>query len=192
MSKTQEMANMGRWHRLPVALVVLGTMLCAPLAAWAQNTIQSITSTQQAGTEVIRVELSEALSAVPAGFSVQAPPRVAIDLPGVNNGLGRNTVEINQGNLRSVSVAQAGERTRLVLNLKQAANFKAQLQGKALLVILEQTGAAIAAAAPPAHLQARRYDGMAHEIFNEPDRARVLADLTDWLARLPTAARSPA
>lgn len=49
-----------------------------------------------------------------------------------------------------------------------------------------------AAAAPPAQVQARRYDAMAHEIFNEPDRARVLADLTDWLARLPPSARSPA
>lgn len=52
--------------------------------------------------------------------------------------------------------------------------------------------ARFAAAAPPAWVQARRYDGMAHELFNEPDRARVLADLSDWLARLPPAARSPA
>jgi len=42
--------------------------------------------------------------------------------------------------------------------------------------------AAFAAAAPAAWLQARRYDGMAHEIFNEPGRAQVLADLTGWLA----------
>jgi type IV pilus assembly protein PilQ len=138
-----------KWRTLPAALVVLGTTLCAPLAAWAQNAIQSITSSQQAGTEVVRIELSEALPAVPTGFSIQAPPRVAIDLPGVGNALGRNSVEINQGNLRSVSVAQAGERTRLVLNLKQAANFRAQLQGKALLVVLDPSGPAIAAAAPP-------------------------------------------
>ncbi len=150
MRKTQEMAKMGKWRRLPVALVAVGALMCTPLAAWAQNTIQSITSTQQAGTEVVRIELSEALTAVPTGFSVQAPPRVAIDLPGVSNALGRNAVEINQGNLRSVSVAQAGERTRLVLNLKQAASFKAQLQGKALLIVLEQSGAAVAAAAQPA------------------------------------------
>jgi type IV pilus assembly protein PilQ len=51
--------------------------------------------------------------------------------------LGRSSVEINQGNLRSVNVAQAGERTRLVLNLKQASNYRAQLQGKALLLVLE-------------------------------------------------------
>ncbi|MBK9360515.1 MAG: type IV pilus secretin PilQ [Rubrivivax sp.] len=149
MRKRQDMANRCTWRTLPAALVVLGTTLCAPLAAWAQNAIQSITSSQQAGTEVVRIELAEALTAVPAGFSIQAPPRVAIDLPGVGNALGRNAVEINQGNLRSVSVAQAGERTRLVLNLKQAANFRAQLQGKALLVVLEQSAPAIAAAAQP-------------------------------------------
>ena len=41
---------------------------------------------------------------------------------------------------------------------------------------------AFAAAAPADRLQARRYDHMAHELFNEPDRARPLADLSDWLA----------
>ena len=46
-------------------------------------------------------------------------------------------VEINQGNLRSVSVAQSGERTRLVLNLKQPAGYRAQLDGKVLVVTLE-------------------------------------------------------
>lgn len=48
---------------------------------------------------------------------------------------------------------------------------------------------AFAAAAPAAWLEARRYDRMAHEIFNEPDQARPLADLSTWLAALP---RSPA
>ncbi len=107
--------------------------------AWAQNTIQAINSSQQAGSEVIRVELSEVLGAVPAGFTVQAPPRIAIDLPGVTSALGKSTVEINQGNLRSVSVAQSGERTRLVLNLKQPAGYRAQIEGKVLIVTLENT-----------------------------------------------------
>jgi alpha-beta hydrolase superfamily lysophospholipase len=48
---------------------------------------------------------------------------------------------------------------------------------------------AFAAAAPAAVLQSHRYDGLAHEIFNEPEQARVLADLTTWLAaRWPAAA----
>ncbi|MFT3666583.1 MAG: type IV pilus secretin PilQ [Piscinibacter sp.] len=133
------------WRVRALALV-LG--FGAPLAGWAQNAIQSINSTQQGSGEVVRIELSEPLAAVPAGFTIQTPPRIAIDLPGVSNALGRNSVEINQGNLRSVNVAQAGERTRLVLNLKQATNYKAQLQGKALLLLLDTAAAAVAQPTP--------------------------------------------
>ena len=74
---------------------------------------------------------------MPAGFTVQAPPRIAIDLPGVTSALAKPSVEINQGNLRSVNVAQAGDRTRLVLNLKQPAAYRAQIDGKVLVVTLE-------------------------------------------------------
>ncbi|MCC7099146.1 MAG: type IV pilus secretin PilQ [Rubrivivax sp.] len=150
MTKMQDKANIGTWRAWPAVLTFVGMTLCAPLAGWAQNAIQSITSSQQAGSEVVRIELAKPLAAVPAGFAVQAPPRVALDLPGVGNALGRNTVELNQGNLRSVSVAQAGERTRVVLNLKQAANYRAQIQGNALLVTLDPSASALAAADQPA------------------------------------------
>ena len=123
-------------------LFVLALMTGAAFPAWSQISIQSINSSQQAGSEVIRIELSEPLAALPAGFTVQAPPRIALDLPGVSNALGKNTVEINQGNLRSVSIAQSGERTRLVLNLKQPAGYKAVIDGKALVVSLENNAPA--------------------------------------------------
>ena len=135
-------------HKWRAKVAVLALTLAAPLAAFAQNMIQSISASQQAGTDVVRVELSEPLAAVPNGFAVQAPPRVAIDLPGVGNGLGKNAVELNQGNLRSANVAQSGERTRLVLNLRQAANYRVQLQGKSLIVLLDSASAAVAAAGP--------------------------------------------
>ena len=145
MKSIQEKRMMGNLRsRLGALALVLG----ASFQVMAQNAIQSINSTQQAGAEVVRIELSEALTAVPAGFTVQTPPRIAIDLPGVGSALGKSTIEINQGNLRSVSVAQSGERTRLVLNLKQPTNYRAQLQGKALLLILDAGGAPEAANAP--------------------------------------------
>lgn len=129
---------MRKWRAsLAARLLATGLALAAPLVAQAENAIQSITSTQQAGADVVRIELAEPLAVVPTGFAVQTPPRVAIDLPAVANGIGRNLVDINQGNLRSVAVAQTGERTRLVLNLRQAASYRAELQGKVLLVVLE-------------------------------------------------------
>ncbi|WOB09293.1 type IV pilus secretin PilQ [Piscinibacter gummiphilus] len=136
MKNMQEIQTMGK---LRAGLFALALFFGASAATHAQNAIQSINSAQQAGSEVVRIELSEPLSAVPSGFTVQTPPRIALDLPNVGNALGRSNIEINQGNLRSVNVAQAGDRTRLVLNLKQAANYRAQLQGKVLLVVMEST-----------------------------------------------------
>jgi alpha-beta hydrolase superfamily lysophospholipase len=42
--------------------------------------------------------------------------------------------------------------------------------------------AAFATAAPAAVVQSRCFDGLAHEIFNEPEREQVLAHLLGWLA----------
>ncbi len=141
------MMMLSKWRTQALALTLLVGM---PAWVAAQNAIQSISSTQQAGSEVVRIELSEPLAAVPTGFTIQAPPRIAIDLPGVGNALGRSSIEINQGNLRSVNVAQAGERTRLVLNLRQASNYKAQLEGKVLILVLDAAVAPATAAAAPA------------------------------------------
>jgi type IV pilus assembly protein PilQ len=149
MKSNQENQMTAKWRARALTLVF---SLGACALAHAQNAIQSINSSQQAGSEVIRVELSEALVAVPAGFAIQTPPRIAIDLPGVTNALGKSSVEINQGNLRTVNVAQAGDRTRLVLNLKKAASYRAEIQGKVLLIVLDGGPApeAAVAAAPGA------------------------------------------
>ncbi len=117
------------------ALAALGMVLT--LAAQAQSVIESVSGSIQGGSEVVRIELSQALTNAPAGFSIQAPARIALDFPGYTSSLGRSLVEINQGNLRSVNVAQAGDRARVVLNLKVATTYKTQIQGKTLLVFLD-------------------------------------------------------
>src|SRR6195952_5729954 len=144
MNSSQENRNMRSWTAGTALVLALGLGL--PMASWAEPRITSVTGTQQAGTDVIRVELSEALTAVPAGFAVQSPPRVAIDLPGVTNSSGKSSIEVNQGNVRSVSVASSGDRTRLVLNLKTASSYRAEIQGKTLLISLD-TGASPSATA---------------------------------------------
>ena len=156
-STNQEIQMISKWRSRALAFAVF---LGASASAMAQNAIQSIDSTQQSGSEVVRIELAQPLAAVPAGFTIQTPPRIAIDLPGVTNALGKSNVEMNQGNLRSVNVAQSGERTRLVLNLKKASNYRAEVQGKVLLIVIDSAAppaanpsatAAAAAAQPPVH-----------------------------------------
>ena len=138
--------RMNHWRS---CALVFALALGAAFSAAAQNAIQSINSSQQAGAEVVRIELTEPLASVPAGFTVQTPPRIAIDLPGIGNAMGKSSIDVNQGNLRSVNVAQAGDRTRLVLNLKQAAGYRAELQGKVLVLLLENTAPPVSQGATP-------------------------------------------
>jgi type IV pilus assembly protein PilQ len=127
--------------------------------AHAQNAIEAVTSSTQSGAEVIRIDLAQPLTAVPTGFAVQTPARIALDFPGVTNAIGRSAIEVNQGNLRSVNVVQAGERSRVVLNLKQATAYKAEIQGKSLLVILEPVaGTALASSTPTVFAENRNRD----------------------------------
>ena len=132
------------------------------LSAQAQGAIEAVTGSVQGGSEVVRIDLSQPLSAPPTGFAIQSPARIALDFPGVTNALGRSSIEVNQGNLRSVSVVQAGERTRVVLNLKQATTYKTEIQGKTLLVALGPVAAtSTAAAGTPAFAETRSRDTQA-------------------------------
>lgn len=143
MRTLQEISRMSHWRAWALAFSM---GMLASAQAFAQTAIKSINSVQQAGVEVVRIELTQPLAELPRGFTVQTPPRIAIDLPGVTNAIGRPLVEINQGNLRSASIAQAGERTRVVLNLRQASGYRAELQESALVLVLENAHAAAAAA----------------------------------------------
>ncbi len=150
--------TLGRVLGHAITGMILGAAFLVP-SVHAQNAIQAVTGSIQSGTEVIRIDLSEPLSAVPTGFSIQTPARIALDFPGVGNAMGRTAVDLNLGNLRSANVIEAGERTRVVLNLKAATSYKAEIQGKSLLITLQQAAvAAPLASTPPAFAESRNRD----------------------------------
>jgi type IV pilus assembly protein PilQ len=130
-----------------------------PLLAQAENSIKGVSGSVQGGSEVIRIELVEPLAEVPTGFSIQTPARIALDFQGVSSSLGRSAIEINLGNMRSANVIQAGDRTRVVLNLKTPTAYKAEIQGKSLLIILDsQVVAAPSVSVAPVFAESRNRD----------------------------------
>lgn len=148
MNKPNRATGFAAWGRGVLKGAVFASMALTAAWAQAQNAIQSITGGIQGGVEVIRINTTQALTALPTGFTIQAPARIALDFPGVANAIGRNAVDINEGNLRSANVVQAGDRTRVVINLKQSAAYEAKIEGKTLLVVLERTQPVTAATAP--------------------------------------------
>jgi type IV pilus assembly protein PilQ len=130
--------NTRQW--LPSLAICLSLMWMP--CAWAQTgasmpNVEAVSGSVQSGAEIIRIDLSSPLSTAPTGFVVQSPARIALDLPGVGSAMGKSMIEIGQGNVRSVNVVQGGERTRVVLNLKQATTYKTTVQGKSLFVTLD-------------------------------------------------------
>ena len=100
--------------------IVASVMVGFFSAVYADLQIEAVSSSIQGGVDVVRIDFSEPLKTVPDGFAVQSPARIALDFPGVRNGMGRTNVGINQGNVKGVNVVQANDRTRVVLNLKRA------------------------------------------------------------------------
>lgn len=117
------------------------------LGAVAQGAISSISASVQAGAETLKIDFTEPVANIPTGFATQSPARIALDFQGVGNASGKSVFEVNLGNLKSVNVVQAGERARVVLNLKSPAGYRTELQGKSLFLSLEP-GAGMSSAAP--------------------------------------------
>ncbi|MEX0637927.1 MAG: AMIN domain-containing protein, partial [Burkholderiales bacterium] len=107
------------------------------------NSIEAVDVSLQGGTVVLRITTTEALKAAPPSFSVANPARIAFDFAGTVNALGRSSQDISQGELRSINLVQAPDKTRLVLNLRRPVAHEVALDGRSVVVTL-------AAAAAPA------------------------------------------
>ncbi|QJD99651.1 type IV pilus secretin PilQ [Massilia forsythiae] len=131
----------------PTACALLLALGAAGNALALENAIESIRANQQGGNVVINVAMKEAPKALPIGFAITNPSRIALDFGATGNATGRNAEDINLGDVRGVNVVQAGERTRLVLNLKRPLNYSAAIDGKSVVVTVEGSGAAAGAPA---------------------------------------------
>ncbi|KAB7628573.1 type IV pilus secretin PilQ [Verminephrobacter eiseniae] len=125
------------------------TLALLSLTAVAQGAISAIAGSVQGGVEILKIDFTDALTAPPTGFTIQSPARIALDFPGVTNASGKSAHTVNLGNLKSINIVQASERSRVVLNLKSPTSYHVDVQGKTLILSLAPVaGAAPVAAAP--------------------------------------------
>jgi len=115
---------------------IASAQVATPSADKEATHIQSITGAMQGGVEMVKIDLDRPPAAVPAGFVVQHPARIVLDFPGVQNGLPRSQMDINQGNIKSANIIQAGDRTRVVLNLDRPTGYQTKIQDQSILISL--------------------------------------------------------
>jgi len=136
-----------------VGTLLVPVLLAFGAAAHAQaqlsdNAIESISANQQGANVVVNIAMKNAPAKLPLGFAITNPARIALDFGATSNATGKSAQEINLGEVRGVNVVQAGERTRLVMNLKRAASYSTAIDGKSVLVTVAGGGAAPVAAMP--------------------------------------------
>lgn len=105
-----------------------------------ENAIESISTNQQGSNVIVKVTLKNPPEKSPIGFSITSPARIALDFPATANGTGKSSQDINIGDVRNVNVVQAGERSRLVFNLKRPLNYATAVEGNAVIVTIDGSG----------------------------------------------------
>ena len=173
-------------HAMAALLVCLALAPAARAEALPSNTIEAINVAQQGNEVSLRIDLKEALTTPPPGFSVANPAKIALDFQSTANGLGKNTQVFNQGGLRSMNVVQVGDRTRLVLNLVKNLNYKTRIDGKSLYVTLSPIErVSDTATSPSTRFAEESLVGTKHSVSDvmfrrgKDGEGRVIVDLSD-------------
>lgn len=134
----------------------------------------------------VRMNFSEPLKALPAGFSVANPNRIVLDFPLTDNALQSEDLAAARGYVKNLRVAQTDARLRLVLNLDRQASYQSRLEGKDLILTLlaidaaplakKEADAKFQSAVPIAKLVGVRDVSFRRGVLGE---GRVVVDLDD-------------
>jgi type IV pilus assembly protein PilQ len=164
--------------------IVFG-ILSGQAQADAQNSITALSVSAGNGMTVIKVELEQPLANLPAGFTINTPPRIAFDFPNTANGMGKSTQDFSEGDLRSANIVQAGSRTRLVVNLNQMLTYETRIDGKNLMITLHGKPNDMAATSSTSRFAEAKQGTEKHELRDIDFRrgkngeGRIQVDLSD-------------
>lgn len=126
-------------------------------AAWAQSTnrLESIQATSNGNKVELTLRLAED-APTPLTFTVDNPARIALDLPATSVAMTSRRVDVKQGVLDTVNVAEANGRTRVVLNVDSLVPYETRVQGNTIVVSLASpgTGRSLQSSAQPGGLVA--------------------------------------
>ena len=174
---------------LQAVILLVMAMFSGALLAEDQSTlvnkIESVDfSSLPGGRVTIRVKTTQPLANPPAGFTLSNPARIALDFPQVANGLTKSNIVAEQGSLKSVTLAQGKERTRMVLNLSKNVGYNTTISGNEVTVIL-QANEAVAGTAVETRFSEPKLGSKSITINNvdfargKNGEGRIIVDLSD-------------
>jgi type IV pilus assembly protein PilQ len=128
------------------ALAIASTGMSAALAqaAPAANQLKDIEVQTLSGDRLELRLVTSGAASEPLAFIIDNPARISLDLQNTTLGLDKRRKDVNVGPLSTILAAEAGGKTRVVLNLDKMVPYQTRVDGNAIVVTL---GAADASAA---------------------------------------------
>ncbi|MDX9952155.1 MAG: AMIN domain-containing protein, partial [Methylophilaceae bacterium] len=158
-------------------------------AETAPNKIEKVDFAGMSGDRVaITITTTQPLTNPPAGFTIKTPPRIALDFPNTTNGLQKSSLAADQGVLKSVNLAQAKDRTRLVLNLTKSSGYTTEVNGNQTVIVLQASDVAATPTGVVTRFAEAKLGDQRHSIKNvdflrgQNGEGRVMIDLSDAAA----------
>ncbi len=116
-------------------LGLLVTMWLTATATQAAD-LQDVDFTTLPGDKAqVTLTFSEPVAA-PENFATDEPARIVLDFDGVKNKLSERTQQINSGETRSIATVEAGDRTRMVINLLRKIPYQIDTSGNTVKITL--------------------------------------------------------
>ncbi len=147
--KAKNNYSSAKWNQsMNSSLSRFGISLLALLVSPAvlATTLQGLDVASLPGDRVeLKLTFDEPVAA-PRGYTIEQPARIALDLPGVDSALATKNRELGVGNARSVTVVEAKDRTRLIINLTNLAPYSTRVDGNNLFVLVGGTSSVTTAA----------------------------------------------
>lgn len=136
------MLRTGWFGNAPVFGLLAVWFWLSPLQA-EELQVRNLEVSSQAGDK-LQIQLEMNGQAVePKIFQTNNPARIALDFPGVKNGLDKKLFPVNQGVVNSINIAEGSDRLRIVVNLAESVPFDTKVNGEKVLLTLTNTKALI-------------------------------------------------
>ena len=117
----------------------------APAAAATRASLEDVSWTKLPGDRIqIRFKMSST-PAEPASFTISNPARVSFDFQDTRVTMPKRSIRIGEGALVSLNAIEAGNRSRVVLNLVRPVAYKGAVDGSSYVVTLENPTVGIGA-----------------------------------------------
>ena len=118
-----------------------GTMMAGLLLLLSQGVaateLEEIRAATLSGDRVqVNLRFSDAPPADVRAFAIDSPPRIALDLPGAGNAMRSRETQLRVGPVLQATAVEAGDRTRVVLNLTQPSEYQTRVEGNNLILTL--------------------------------------------------------